>query len=132
MTIAVAAKSVESSIFDSFSGKPAEVLSAQYEQYSKEEVVEAAAQVLNKEPTQAQRDFDRSEKFFRGGSGDLASSFSTKNKYLSGPNFKSHDKESVSYNSLDAAYSNVAHVFLLAKQAQAMLNAFYGDRKSGV
>ena len=126
MTIAVAAKSVESSIFDSFSGKPAEVLSAQYEQYSKEEVVEAAAQVLNKEPTQAQLDFDRSEKFFRGGVGDLASSFSTKNKYLSGPNFKSHDRESVSYNSLDAAYSNVAHVFLLAKQAQAMLNAFYG------
>ena len=126
MTIAVAAKSVEPSIFDSFSGKPAEVLSAQYEQYSKEAVVEAAAQVLNKKPTQAQRDFDRSEKFFRGGGGDLASSFSTKNKYLSGPNFKSHDRESVSYNSLDAAYSNVAHVFLLAKQAQAMLNAFYG------
>ena len=126
MTIAVAAKSVESSIFDSFYGKPAEVLSAQYEQYSKKEVVEAAAQVLNKKPTQAQRDFDRSEKFFRGGGGDLASSFSTKNKYLSGPNFKSHDRESVSYNSLDAAYSNVAHVFLLAKQAQAMLNAFYG------
>ncbi len=127
MTIAVAAKSVETSIFDSFSGKPAEVLSAQYEQYSKEAVVEAAAQVLNKEPTQAQRDFDRSEKFFRGGGGDLASSFSTKNKYLSGPNFKSNDRESVSYNSLDAAYSNVAHVFLLAKQAQAMLNAFYGS-----
>ena len=126
MTIAVAAKSVESSIFDSFSGKPAEVLSAQYEQYSKDAVVEAAAKVLNKKPTQAQRDFDRSEKFFRGGVGDLASSFSTKNKYLSGPNFKSHDRESVSYNSLDAAYSNVAHVFLLAKQAQAMLNAFYG------
>ena len=126
MTIAVAAKSVEPSIFDSFSGKPAEVLSAQYEQYSKEEVVEAAAQVLNKTPLQAQLDFDRSEKFFRGGGGDLASSFSTKNKYLSGPNFKSHDRESVSYNSLDAAYSNVAHVFLLAKQAQAMLNAFYG------
>jgi hypothetical protein len=126
MTIAVAAKSVEPSIFDSFSGKPAEVLSAQYEQYSKEAVVEAAAKVLNKTPLQAQRDFDRSEKFFRGGGGDLASSFSTKNKYLSGPNFKSHDRESVSYNSLDAAYSNVAHVFLLAKQAQAMLNAFYG------
>ena len=126
MTIAVAAKSVEPSIFDSFSGKPAEVLSAQYEQYSKEEVVEAAAQVLNKTPLQAQRDFDRSEKFFRGGGGDLASSFSTKNKYLSGPNFKSKNTESVSYNSLDAAYSNVAHVFLLAKQAQAMLNAFYG------
>ena len=94
MTIAVAAKSVESSIFDSFSGKPAEVLSAQYEQYSKKAVVEAAAQVLNKEPTQAQLDFDRSEKFFRGGGGDLASSFSKKNKYLSGPNFKSHDRES--------------------------------------
>ena len=126
MTIAVAAKSVEPSIFDSFSGKPAEVLSAQYEQYSKKEVVEAAAQVLNKTPLQAQQDFDRSEKFFRGGGGDLASSFSTKNKYLSGPNFKSKNTESVSYNSLDAAYSNVAHVFLLAKQAQAMLNAFYG------
>ena len=126
MTIAVAAKSVEPSIFDSFSGKPAEVLSAQYEQYSKKEVVKAAAQVLNKTPLQAQQDFDRSEKFFRGGGGDLASSFSTKNKYLSGPNFKSKNTESVSYNSLDAAYSNVAHVFLLAKQAQAMLNAFYG------
>ena len=125
MTIALAAKRVSSGMFATFSGKPAAVLAAQYEQYSKDDVIDASSKVLGKKPTQAQRAFDISEKFFRGGGGSLASSFGSKNKYLSGANFKSRENETVNYKSLDAAYSNVAHVFLLAKQAQVMLNTFY-------
>ena len=125
MTIALAAK-VTSEMFDAFAGKPAEIISEQYEQYSKEAIILASAELQRKSESDSRKSFDLSEKFFRGGGGELSASFGVKNKFLSAPNFKTNPQESVSYNTLDAAYSNVAHVFLLAKQTQAMLNAFYG------
>lgn len=118
----------KSEMFKSFSGRPAEVLSAQYEQYSKEQVLEASAAVLQKKPSVTQRQFETSEQFFRGGEGALSAGFSSgKNTYLSGATFKSRENEQVSFKSLDACYSNVAHVFFFARQAQAMLNQFFSS-----